>query len=132
MLSFFTPAKTALVFTLLIAPLAAFQLGLSLGMPWGEYALGGAYPGVLPLSIRYAAAAQVPMLIAFAVIAQIRAGLYFEPGKAFSRYGMWVIVVLFGIAVVLNAITPSAIERQIWLPVAIGLFLSSLRLARAA
>ena len=132
MLSFFTPVRTAVIFSALIAVLAAFQLGLALGMPWGEYALGGAYPGVLPPSVRLAAAAQIPILIGFAIIAQIRAGLYLERAKAVSHVLMWFIVVIFGVGVVLNTITPSAVERQLWLPFAIGLFLSSLRLARAA
>ena len=33
-----------------------FQLALAAGSPWGEYAMGGAFPGQLPPALRLAAA----------------------------------------------------------------------------
>jgi hypothetical protein len=35
----------AIVFSLFTAGVIAFQLALAAGAPWGEYAMGGAYPG---------------------------------------------------------------------------------------
>lgn len=45
---------------------------------------------------------------------------------------VWVVVALLAVAVVLNALTPSAIERAIWLPVSLLLLGSTLAVALTA
>lgn len=43
------------MFLIAAAGSIAFQLALALGAPWGEYAMGGRYPGRFPPGLRLAA-----------------------------------------------------------------------------
>ena len=45
------------------------------------------------------------------------------------RWPAWLVTGLLAVGVVLNLITPSGMERLIWAPVAVLLFLFSLRVA---
>ena len=38
----------AIVYAATAAGVVAFQVALAAGMPWGEYAMGGAFPGQFP------------------------------------------------------------------------------------
>lgn len=127
-----TPKVAATVFVVLIAGLSAFQLALAAGVPWGEFAMGGAFPGAFPPALRIAAATQVGVLALVAAVILSRAGLVLPTWRRPSRYLTWAIVVLLAIGVVLNLITPSSRERMIWAPVAIALFLTALRVAVGA
>jgi len=113
------------------AALALFQIGLAAGMPWGAYAMGGAYPGVYPPEMRLAALAQVLIYLLIAAIVAARAGFAFARFQPLARTLMWPIVGLFVIALVLNLIPPSAGERALWAPFAVVMLLASLRLALA-
>ncbi|CAN5225286.1 hypothetical protein BH11PSE2_BH11PSE2_17050 [soil metagenome] len=124
-----TPKFAAKIFAILIAGLAAFQMALAAGLPWGEFAMGGAFPGTFPPAMRVAAVVQVGVLALVAMVILSRAELALPSWRRASRYLTWVIVVLFGIGSLLNLITPSARERMIWAPVAIALFLCALRVA---
>lgn len=57
------PTYVAYLFSALIAFVVLFQFALALGVPWGEMALGGKYPGRLPSRMRIAALIQVVVLI---------------------------------------------------------------------
>ncbi len=62
----------AIVAVVLLSIIAAFQLALALGAPWGEAAWGGQNPGVLPRGLRIAsgiAALVVYPLIMLVVLA---------------------------------------------------------------
>lgn len=124
-----SPQLAARVFTALISVVAAFQLALALGTPWGGFAMGGAYPGALPPPMRVAAIVQIAALALAAAVVLSRAGLVLPAWRPASRPLTWVIVVLLGVSTILNLITPSALERLIWAPVAVVLFLSALRVA---
>ena len=63
----------AVVFAGLTAVVAAFQLALALGAPWGAYAMGGAFPGVMPAAMRAAAAVQILVLGGVALVVLSRA-----------------------------------------------------------
>lgn len=126
-----SPKLAARIFGGLIAVVALFQLALALGAPWGGFAMGGAFPGVYPPAMRIAALVQIVLLGAFALIVFVRAGLAAPRWQAAARWAAWVVVVLMGVGVVLNLITPSGMERLIWAPVAVLLFASSLRVALA-
>jgi hypothetical protein len=119
----------ARVFAGLIAVVCLFQLALAAGAPWGAYAMGGAYPGVFPPPMRVAAVVQAAVLAGFALIVLIRAGLALPRWQGAARWGTWAVVALMAVSLVLNLITPSGMERLIWAPVAVLLFLSSLRVA---
>jgi len=124
-----SPQAAARSFAALIAIVCLFQLALAAGAPWGEFAMGGAYPGVFPPSMRVAAVAQAAVLAGFALIVLIRAGLALPRWRRAAGWGVWTAVALMAISVVLNLITPSGMERLIWAPVTVLLFLLSLRVA---
>lgn len=119
----------ALVFAGLIGVVSAFQMALALGAPWGAYAMGGAFPGVMPAPMRLAALVQIGVLSAVALVVLSRAGLVLPAWRWTSRWLAWGIVALLGISVILNLITPSPMERLIWAPVAAALFATALRVA---
>jgi hypothetical protein len=74
---------SAIVFCALIAGVCLFQLTLALGAPLGRWAIGGAYPGVLPPSLRLAAVLQVGVLAFAAAVILSRAGVVLPawPGR---------------------------------------------------
>ena len=122
----------ALVFGGVVLMVIAFQVALVLGAPWGSYAMGGAFPGRFPPTMRVAAAVQAVLLglVAGIVLAGANVfGLTLDPAL---RWLIWLPVGLSAIAVVLNVITPSAGERRIWVPVSLVLLASSLVVAVAA
>ena len=114
----------AIVFTTTAIGAAAFQLSLALGASWGEYAMGGRFPGRFPAGMRVAALIQALILLLLAAIVLSGAGLAFVQWSSVASRLVWGVIGFAGISFVLNAITPSARERRIWLPVA-GLMLIS-------
>ena len=121
----------AWVFAGLTGVVCLFQLALAAGAPWGAYAMGGAFPGVMPPPMRVAAVVQIAVLGVVALVVLSRAGLVLPGLRRTTRWLIWVVAALQGVGVVLNLITPSPIERLIWAPVAVVLFLSALRVAVA-
>ena len=65
----------AWVFAALTAVVMLFQLALAVGAPWGEFAMGGAFPGVYPPAMRIAALVQMAVLGVVGLIVCVRAGL---------------------------------------------------------
>jgi hypothetical protein len=114
------------------AGVVAFQLALAAGMPWGEFAMGGAFRGAFPPAMRAAAVVQAALIALEVVVVLARAGVILPRWARVSRWLIWVIVVMGGIALVLNTITPSARERAIWAPVAAILLAASLTVALAS
>ena len=82
--------------------------------------------------MRIAAAAQAGLLTALSVIVLSKAGLMLPSLSQALPSLIWLVVAFSGASVVLNAITPSAGERRIWLPVAVVMLLSSLAVAITA
>jgi hypothetical protein len=123
---------TAIIFTALTAGVVAFQLALALGAPWGSYAMGGAYPGVYPPAMRLAAVVQAALLTLIALVVLSRSGLALKRWSRASAWAIWFVVALSALSVLLNAITPSAGERAVWVPVTLLLLLSSLTVAIVA
>ena len=101
--------KAAAVLLLVVA---AFQLALALGAPWGQAAWGGSSPGVLPTGLRISSALAVPVYLALAAVAAGR-----------LLHGRWArrvllgAAVLIGLGVLANAASPSMTEKLIWTPV---------------
>lgn len=119
------------LFALLIAITALFQLALALGAPWGEWAMGGQYPGKFPPRLRIAAVVQLVILVLLAVVVAIRAGLLLDAYFRFANRAIWGVVIFCTISAVLNLITPSKKERLLWAPVTLLLLISSLVVAFA-
>ncbi len=53
------------MFAALAAGVFAFQIALTLGAPWGAYAMGGATPGQFPPELRVAALFQALLWVLF-------------------------------------------------------------------
>jgi len=121
----------AVIFAAAIAAVALFQIALALGAPLGRFAMGGAFDGAYPPSMRVAALVQVVLYIAMAVVVLVHGGAMLPSLRPVARVAIWVVVAIGFVSLVLNLITPSAGERMLWAPVALVLFLTSLRVALA-
>lgn len=119
----------AWLFAALAACVAAFQLALTLGAPWGEYAMGGAVSGPLPPALRAAALVQALLWVVFTCVVLSRAGIALPRWARASRWMAWGVVAVMAISTVLNVLTPSAGERMIWAPVALTLLVCSVLVA---
>ncbi|MGB0865607.1 MAG: hypothetical protein ACPGSC_03815 [Granulosicoccaceae bacterium] len=96
------------------------QLALAAGAPWGEYTLGGQFPGVLPKRLRPVAVVQALILLAMAIAVLSKA-------KAISlAWPEWTFLVTGAITFatfLANTFTPSIPERRLWSPVTFALLL---------
>jgi hypothetical protein len=122
----------AMLFSLVATGAVAFQLALAFGAPWGSYAMAGKFPGRLPAPMRAAAVIQAAVLALLASIVLSRAGVAFASIAESLPWLIWLPVAFSAVSLVLNAITPSAAERRLWVPVAIVLLVSSLTVALTA
>ncbi|MGV8848378.1 MAG: hypothetical protein ACOH16_02425 [Propionibacteriaceae bacterium] len=107
-----------LVVTASIGVLVVFQVLLAAGVPWGRAAYGG-QSADLPANLRTTSAIAAVVWSLLGLVVLRRAGLIgWSPlPEGWIRPAAWVLVALFAVATVLNAITPSALERAIWFPV---------------
>ena len=119
-------AVAAIIFSAVTLGVIAFQLALALGAPWGAYAMGGAFPGRFPPTMRVAALAQAALLAAMAGMLLSFAGVALPQWSDAPLWLGWGVVGFSAVSLVLNSITPSAGERRIWVPVAIVMLGSSL------
>ena len=118
----------AVASAVLLGAVVVFQTALVLGAPWGEYTHGGGASGTLPAAGRVMALISVAILITFALTMLARVGwgpLARAPRRVVSVLA-WVAVGYSVLAVLLNAATPSANERRIWLPVSVLLVVTQL------
>lgn len=120
---------SAAIFGLFLAAVALFQLALALGAPWGHLAMGGAFPGPYPPEMRIAALFQILVLGFAGLIVFVRAGLALPRWLPIARRLVWGVIALLALALVLNLVTPSPMERLVWAPVSVVLLLSSLLVA---
>jgi len=115
----------AAIFFIFTTIAALFQLALAIGAPWGEYAMGGRYPGKLPPNMRIAALVQIGILFLLAWIVFVRAGLGFDSLFPVARVAIWFVIAFFVLGTILNLATQSKKERMIWAPVNIVLLAAS-------
>lgn len=120
---------SAYIFTILSIILVLFQFGLIIGMPWGKASIRGKYPGKYPPKMRVVSLINIFVLSIIAVIVLIKADIIFPQLKSFSNIAIYFIVGFSVLATILNLITPSKIERKIWLPMAVVLLVTSIILA---
>ena len=121
----------AKIFAVFMVGAICFQIALVAGVPWGEFAWGGKYPGTLPDSMRFASVFSTFLLVMFLLVVLTRAGLILPKRSPLSKKLIWIVVGYCGLGIIANAITPSFWERIIWVPVLIICFVSSLVVARA-
>ena len=108
-----------------------FQLALAGGAPWGEFAMGGKYPGQLPPPIRIAAIIQAALLSLLAVVILSHAGIT-DLLPTHTKWPLWSVVGISAISLLMNLLTPSKKERMIWAPTATIMLLASLVVALSA
>lgn len=120
---------SAITFTILSGIIVLFQLGLTLGMPWGEASMGGKFPGKYPPRMRIVSLINSLIIIFIAVIVLIKADLLFPHYKSISNIAIYFVVGFSAVATILNTITPSKVERTIWGPVALLLLTTSIIVA---
>ena len=125
-------ALTAVIFSALCVLAGLFQFALVLGAPWGEYTMGGRFPGKLPPKMRLAALFQIVILFMIALIVLIRSGVVVNQFYDVSKTAIWFVVFFFVTGSILNILTPSKRERAIWGPVNILLLILSVLVALSA
>ncbi len=95
-----------------------FQFALVLGAPMGEYTMGGQNVGRLPNRLR--AAAAFSMLVNLAIgghyLAQTPMAIKLLPADL-NAIANWVLVGFIGLGLMLNSISRSKKERNMWVPV---------------
>jgi hypothetical protein len=79
--------------------------------------------------MRVAALVQAALLAVTVAIVLSRAGLVVAAWSDAARWLIWVVAAIGLLALVLNAISPSAGERRIWVPVALVMLACSLVVA---
>ncbi len=116
----------AIIFTTLMAGLAAFQLALSLGAPIGHFAWGGQHR-VLPTSLRVGSLVSILLYALFSLIVLMRAGLVPAwPNMSWIVPASWVLVVYLVLGLVMNTISRSRAERYTMTPLVFTLLVLAL------
>lgn len=90
---------------------AAFQVALAAGVPWGRASYGGAHPGVLPSRLRVVSAGAALLYSGLSVVVGSR-----RPPVKMRRHVLTGVTTLMGVGTVMNGISPSWPERAIWTP----------------
>ena len=98
----------AITYAVLTGGVVIFQLALALGVPWGSYAMGGAFPGRFPPVMRAIAIGQAVSLGVLAAVVLTRSGLVLRSWEGTSQWSIWIVVPFCALSVVLNSISPSA------------------------
>lgn len=120
---------SAIIATVILALLAAFQFALAAGAPLGIFAWGGKNR-VLPMSLRIASVASVLIYTVTAVVLLERnAVINLVELPVVERVAAWVVCVYFALGVFLNAASRSKPERFVMTPVAFALTILSLWVA---
>jgi hypothetical protein len=110
------PGRSAGIAAILLSGMAAFQIALAAGAPWGAAAWGGANQGVLPRGLRVSSAgsALVYVLLAFAARSTLMPAQLRRRLLTVASGGMVV-------GTVMNLASKSNLERTLWAPVAAAL-----------
>lgn len=109
-----TPSRT--VTALGLGGVAAFQLALALGAPWGRASYGGQHEGGLPRRLRIVSAGATVVYASLAVV--VASGRTSPPVRRGVLTG---VAGLMSAAAVPNAISRSRLERAIWTPTTVAL-----------
>lgn len=121
----------AIIYAFLSAFVILFQIAVTFGAPWGEYAMGGFHHGTYDVKLKFAALFQIFIIAVMAVIVLLRADILKGATIDAAKRGMWLVLFLSFMSMVMNVITPSKKERMLWAPVAIVMFLCAATIARA-
>ena len=109
---------------------ALFQLALALGAPMGEYAYGGQLPGKLPIAYRISSA--FSFLLMLAIDGHYLAQLGVVPRLLRADHNQVVNLALVGfasLAAIMNNITRSKKEKQLWGSTTIAMLIAAVIVA---
>jgi hypothetical protein len=120
----------AIVFVVVLAVLAVFQLALAAGAPFGRLAWGGQHR-VLPARMRIGSVASVVVYTLMALVALDRSGIVDVVPDIVSRVGMWVVFGYLVLSIVPNLLSKSRSERAVMAPVSVLLAVLALLIAIA-
>jgi hypothetical protein len=110
--------------------ISLFQIALIAGAPWGEYAVGGAHKGKLPVSFRVGSAFTLALYAGIVGHYLAQAGVltkFLDAGL--NGIANWALVVLNVFSLLANSLTQSQKEKTVWAPVAFVILLASLLVA---
>ena len=101
----------------MISILIAFQVAIALGAPLGKYAYGGQNIGRLPNKLRITSVISVLILLAMQghVLAQVGIFTPLLPADQ-GKIANYAIVAFFAIGTLVNLVSRSKAERNIWTP----------------
>jgi hypothetical protein len=120
---------SSIAFTILILIVILFQVALAVGVPWGEYAMGGKFPGKYPFSMRFVCIFQIAILAFMGIVVLSKSGLLLPGWSSFAAIAIWFIVGYLVLGTILNLITRSVWERRIWAPVTLVMLITSIIVA---
>jgi hypothetical protein len=110
----------ALLQALIALGVAVFQVAVVAGAPWGEYTMGGKYPGKLPGQLRLTAAVSAFIMLVQSGHYLAQAGILtpqLSPGQNAIVNWFWFGFAVLGI--IMNSISRSTKERNLWVPILI-------------
>jgi uncharacterized membrane protein len=118
------PVLAARVAAVVMVSIAAFQVALVFGAPWGVYTQGGGTKGALDTSGRVFAAVSCAILLVMstAILARVREGPLKNASGRLVTALAWFTTIYSALAVVLNLASQSSSERAVFAPTAILLF----------
>ncbi|MGQ7296767.1 hypothetical protein [Quadrisphaera sp. KR29] len=122
------PRRAAVAAALVLGAVAAFQVAVAAGAPWGRWTQGGGTRGALGASGRAVAVGSALLLVVMAGALLGRAGagpVARAPRRAVGTLA-WVTTCYAAVGVVLNAASRSVPERALWTPVTAVLLALSL------
>lgn len=111
-----TPALLSVLATVLLVGVAAFQLALAAGAPWGDHAWGGAHRGRLPVRLRAGSALSAAFLGFAALVLLARGGALAWSPLPGSLLGpaTWALAALFGLNTLGNLAARTNVERFVF------------------
>ena len=120
----------ALIAAALFAGLVLFQLALAFGAPWGRAAYGGfvEQPGT-ELRVESAIATIVWSVAGLTVLKRAGFAVWTPVPRRAVPVVVWAVVGLTALGIAPNVISPSALERAIWLPVVVAMTALTLTVA---
>lgn len=117
----------------LFAALAAFELALAAGAPWGKAAFGGEH-ATLSAGFRVASGIYVVLFAGFALVVLRRGGhrVWVPLPLRWLPAAGWVLTAYAALGTLLNAISRSPVERAIMTPTSLSLAVLCAAVAVAA
>ncbi len=104
-----------------------FHLALIFGARWGHLTMGGRWTGALPMLGRVVSGVSILCLGGIGWTVAQRAGIM---AQVLPPWTMWLAVAYLGLGAIANAVTPSAAERMLWLPVILAMLAAALWVMR--